>query len=382
MHSGRNLGQHLPAPLTPDRIDRQWAAIETLSAGPGWSMPRIWGLGLALSAAAVILFVAAAQLRMEPELLTEGAVIAPAAQQQLRLRDGSRVETTDATRLTAAMVRPDRTELRIDEGGATFDVTHVDGRVFAVQAAGVEVIVRGTRFHVDVDEGRVSVAVERGRVEVRASGTSTGGRLLNAGQRWSGTAEQIGPPEEIAPTPKAKEVAKQTETPEQTPASPSAASTTETGEFSALVKAREYKKAYAALGPAGFDRELAQASAKRLLELADAARFSGHPNQAALALDRLRRDFRGNSRAGLAALELGRLRMDSLGNTAGALEAFNDAIALAPSGHVREDAEARRVQTLERMGNHTACQRARDAYLVRYPKGVHSASIRQRCGMR
>ena len=381
MHTGRNLGQHLPAPVTPERIDRQWTAIEGLTQGPQWSLPQVWGLGLALSAAAMILFVAGTELATEPAMLGEGAVVAPAAEQRLRLQDGSRVETTESTRLTVTTVQPERTELRIEEGSATFDVTHVQGRVFAVHAAGVEVIVRGTRFSVDVVESRVSVAVVRGRVEVRASTGEAAGRLLGAGERWSGTARDVRPPAKIAPP--AVDTPAQVETSKESPAPPSgSAAAPAEGEFSALVKARKYEKAYAALGDAGFERELSHAGPKRLLELADAARFSGHPNKAAQALDRLRRNFRGNSRAGLAALELGRLRMDSLGNTSGALEAFNDAIALAPSGHVREDAEARRVQALERMGNRAACQRARDAYLVRYPKGVHSASIRKRCGMK
>jgi tetratricopeptide (TPR) repeat protein len=116
-----------------------------------------------------------------------------------------------------------------------------------------------------------------------------------------------------------------------------------------------------------------------LLELADAARLSGRPAEAARAFDRLLRAHRGDPRAGLAALELGRLRMDNLGDPAGALEAFSDAVALAKSGAVREDAEARRVQALERLGDIARCVRARDAYLERFPGGIHASSIRRRC---
>ncbi len=117
-----------------------------------------------------------------------------------------------------------------------------------------------------------------------------------------------------------------------------------------------------------------------MLELADAARFSGHVREAVTPLDRLRRKFRSDPRAALAAFELGRLRMDSLGDPSGALEAFADAIALAPSGPVREDAQARQVQAFEAVGDTTRCAQARDAYLARFPNGIHATSIRGRCG--
>jgi hypothetical protein len=68
-----------------------------------------------------------------------------------------------------------------------------------------------------------------------------------------------------------------------------------------------------------------------------------------------------------------------LGDPAGALEAFDDAVALAPSGAVREDAEARRVQVFEALGDRGRCIRARAAYLARFPNGIHAAKMRKRC---
>jgi hypothetical protein len=146
-----------------------------------------------------------------------------------------------------------------------------------------------------------------------------------------------------------------------------------------LLKAGKYRDAYEALGTGGFAREMERGGARRLLELADAARLGGHPRDAALALDKLRRTYRTDPRAGLAALELGRLRSDSFGDQAGALEAFRDAASLASSGSVREDADARTVQALERLGDRNGCMRARDAYLTRFPNGIHAATMRGRC---
>jgi hypothetical protein len=160
------------------------------------------------------------------------------------------------------------------------------------------------------------------------------------------------------------------------PAAPPAA------DFTALIKGRKYREAFDSLGEGGFPREVAAADARRLLELADVARMSGHPREAALALDRLRLSFRGDARAGLAAFELGRLRMDTFGDKKGALAAFDDAVSLSKSGSVREDAEARRVQVLEALGDWARCRSLRDAYLSRFPDGVHASAMRTRCAPR
>jgi hypothetical protein len=117
---------------------------------------------------------------------------------------------------------------------------------------------------------------------------------------------------------------------------------------------------------------------RELLETANAARLAGHPRDAAQAFDALRSRYRGDPRAGLAAFELGRLRLDSLGDPAGAVEAFADAMALSPGAGFREDAEARRVEALDRMHD-GRCRAARQTYLARYPSGLHAAAVGARC---
>lgn len=116
--------------------------------------------------------------------------------------------------------------------------------------------------------------------------------------------------------------------------------------------------------------------------MAKDARVHGRARDSAVALDALRKRYRGDPRAGLAAFDLGRLRMDSFGDPRGALEAFNDAIAIAPGAPFREDAEARRVALLDAMGGGAACVAARDAYLARYPAGAHAGVVAKRCGGR
>jgi transmembrane sensor len=387
MSSSRNLARHLQPPLSSDRLDRQWEGVLQRSN----RRPRVSGavLGLGLAAAcAVVLVLALRSFDASPKAL-EGASLETSGtnRQVITLTEGSRVELSPATRLEFATVREQAVRVFLKRGEASFDVTHVPERTFTVVTSPVEIAVRGTRFRVQVSDGpqgRVTVSVEQGRVEVRRSGSNETARLIAAGETWSIATEGSAPapaasvspqpepsasPPSVAPAPATGSVAR-----------PGASASSEASDqFSDLVKARKYREAYTSLGPNGFSRELGQANARRLLELADAARLSGRPAEAARAFDRLRRTHRSDPRAGLAALELGRLRMDSLGDVSGALEAFTDAVALARSAAVREDAEARKVQALERLGDRAGCARARDAYLARYPAGVHAANTRRRC---
>jgi transmembrane sensor len=395
MKADRNLARYVQPPLSSSRLNRQWSAVAERTKG-GFVGQRYWpALGLGLAAVCVIALVVTMHPFRSKAVAFEGAVLetAGSSSQLLTLVDGSRVELAEATRLEFSTIRPDAVRLLLTRGVVDLDVAHVEGRTFTVAAAGVDVTVRGTRFKVALSESpaaELTVSVQRGRVEASRRGSGEPSRLIAAGETWS-TAVLLPGREETAassaqgsdgagPSPLVDESAAPPDAP---PAPVESGALAEAGNrFSELVKARKFGDAYAALGPHGFARELERADAKRLLELADAARFSGHVREAVTPLDRLRRKFRSDPRAALAAFELGRLRMDSLGDPSGASEAFADAIALAPSGPVREDAQARQVQALERLGDTARCAQARDAYLARFPNGIHASSIRGRCGVK
>jgi TolA-binding protein len=123
-------------------------------------------------------------------------------------------------------------------------------------------------------------------------------------------------------------------------------------------------------------------TARELFDDAQRARADGRSDDAARAFDRLRRTFPRDPRSALAAFELGRLRLDVLGDARGAEEALRDAIALGPSSPFREDAEARRVEALWRMGDSSACASARAAYLARWPNGTYRRAVEVGCGAR
>jgi hypothetical protein len=268
-------------------------------------------------------------------------------------------------------------KLVLTRGWVELDVTHRVGREFVVQAGGVDVVVRGTHFRVELSGENpqvVKVVVTRGKVDVRDRRSGNVTKQLTAGMAWTmGQRETEAIDPAPAPPAPAAEALPSAE-------APSPITTGAADQFDELYKARKLKQAYDSIGDAGFGRALEASGPKRLLELADAARLSGHPRQAANAFDSLRRRYRSDARAGLAALELGRLRFDTLGDPAGALEAFRDAQALSRSPSVQEDALARQAQALEALGNQAGCRRVKADYLSRYPSGIHSGSIARRCG--
>jgi hypothetical protein len=348
------LAEKLARPLSAERLERQWRAIERRTQRSHFWLPEgRWRLALggAVVAFAVALALLLRPLPSSPQAVAGGAFdnsgSGPAS---LRLLDGSQLQVSPSGRVEFEALTSDNVELALGRGWVELDVTHVPGRRFVVRAGEVDVVVRGTHFRVEVsghDPEVVKVSVTRGQVDVLDHRTGALAKQLGAGMSW--TMGQ-------------RELPKEPSTADSTAAEPDSAapSASPKGTPSATREAPE--------------------DAKKLMELADSARLAGRTREAAGALDTLRKRFRGDARAGLAALELGRLRLDSFHDPAGALEAFRDAARLSASPSVREDALARQAQALEMLGDAAGCQRVRDSYLSRYPRGIHSASIAKRCG--
>jgi transmembrane sensor len=401
----KSVGRHVQPPLDDARLERQWQGVVERRRSRPVRGPLVVAFAVAALAVATLVVVLVRQARPAPT--AQGTVVETSSSnpQPLTLADGSQVEVARQSRVSVEAVTPESVRLALTRGSLTADVARRAERVFTVAAGGYEVVVHGTRFRVALVEASapsratvLTVLVERGKVEVRPAGSTKPGRFLEAGDGWTeavASSKAAGTSAAAAAGHEDDDGEGSTETPLPTAPGPaSSASGTvvaphaaplssrdpvdEPG-FAALVRERKYKEAFASLGDGGFGRAVASADAKKLLELADVARLAGHPKEAALALDRLRKNYRGDSRAGLAAFELGRLRMDTLGDRAGALSAFEDAVSLSRSGAVREDAEARRVMVLESLGNTARCQELRDAYLSQFPSGVHVATIRNRC---
>ncbi len=365
----RNEFTNLMPVITESRLARQYDAIRTrVPATPRRSRGgRAW-LGWALAATstvalAVVLFWARGTRRagLVDEAILESGSTAEGV--SVTLGDGSRVELGAATRARLTSARPQAIRIDLERGAVEIDATHVEGRSFVVGAGGYEVHVVGTHFSVERDPGdQVTVRVDRGVVEVAAAGGNGGEtRRLAAGERWSAPDGAFA---RAAASPKAPGQAQPAgaSPPVQTPPIPPPQPASGTTTSAAAPRHDE--------------------SARELFDDAQRARADGRAEDAARAFDRLRRTFPRDPRSALAAFELGRLRLDVLGDARGAEEALRDAIALGPSSPFREDAEARRVEALWRMGDSGGCSAARAAYLARWSNGTYRRAVEVGCGAR
>ncbi|HEX3775279.1 MAG TPA: FecR domain-containing protein [Polyangiaceae bacterium] len=328
-----------------------------------------WGTTAALVAAAGIAFGFA---RVHSHETAEKPTLAPSSQERVvRFSDGSTVHLLDATTdVSIVEARPERIVSALDHGAATFEVTHVDGRVFRVQAGQVIVEAIGTVFTVDRRDGAVRVSVGRGRVRVDFG---TGNTELAVGQ--SGT---FPPPNSEAatampsPSPSAAS-ASDAAAPSASAIASASSSSNSKANWKELARDGKSSEAYRALASAP-ESELNGAEA--LLLAADSARLTGHPNEAVRYLSRVLRDYKGDPRAPLAAFSLGRVLMNSLGRPAEAAGYFEKARSLSREPSLAEDALAREVEALARAGQADGARRKAEDYLRLYPNGQRLNAVK------
>ena len=374
------LAKHVTPEVTEARLARQWAEI---AAKQGQERPRGRWRFLAWAGAvgvvgALALFVSVQRTRVATQTVPASIEATAAGHAHASIAAGCEVDLMPGARIVVEHADPHEVAVLLQRGAADFDVSHDPQRVFRVRAGSVEIVDLGTRFHVDrsaTDD--VTVSVQEGAVRVERDGRAA--TELHAGETWAQSASlessgdggatalataaverpalEAGVKVVVSPDPDAEALVK----------------------FVSMCAEHREREAYDSVGPERFARLVARANAKELMQLGDAARLTGHPQDSAVAYDALRTHRRSDARAGLAAFELGRLRLDKLDDAAGAEEAFRDAIVLAPDAPFREDCEARRVDALERIHDADGCARARADYLARYPGGLYVSQVSKRC---
>ena len=219
----------------------------------------------------------------------------------------------------------------------------------------------GTRFSVanEAAEGgtRVEVRVERGVVEVRGAGPDAEVVRVEAGHSWS----QVTKTEALAAPETGARAGAPSRSTEADPAPAPAAG-----------KPRGRRAS----------RSRPRADARALFEQARGQWRAGKIEEAAHTYQALLSAHPRDPRAGLAAFELGRLRMDRLNDMPGAVQALEQAVALAPGAELREDALARLAGASAGAGDRAGCARARERYLTEYPGGVHHRTVAAVCDAR
>lgn len=160
-------------PVARDLADRP-------AARPAMGRRAVIAVGGLAAAAAVAAVVA-------PEVLfdarTVDYVTAKGERRTVRLADGSTIDLNAGTRLTVTLGR-DARNVTLHEGQAVFDVAHDTRRPFLIGAGDRVVRVVGTQFDVRRRDGKLSVTVARGAVEVLpAAGARGRAYRLHPGQR-------------------------------------------------------------------------------------------------------------------------------------------------------------------------------------------------------
>jgi transmembrane sensor len=356
------LANHVRVDLSEARVDRLWGRVSARIDGPRRARGWVWaGAALCVGAAAVAIVVrargvdpAAPSVDRTVASAWEGAQLETAADAlSVTLVDGSSLKVEPRSRVEVGERNPSALKLVLARGRIACDVTHREGRSFVVAAGGVEVRVIGTRFSVAneaADAGRrVEVRVERGVVEVRGAGPDAEVVRIAAGHSWS----QVTKTEALVGESEA-------ETEPEAPA-----------DVEIAPRAARPEKSHA-VARAG---RPSAADARELFEQARSEWRAGKIAEAAKTYQALLAAHPRDPRAGLAAFELGRLRMDRLGDMPGAVQALQQAVALAPGAELREDALARLVAASAAAHDRAVCTRTRDRYLADYPTGVHHRTV-------
>ena len=144
---------------------------------------RAW-IGAA-GAMAAGLAVVAVGVGLRPGAADAGQVYrtAPGETRNLTLADGTHIRLNAASQITVSLGR-DARRVEMADAEAVFDVAHDAARPFTIAVGDRTVRVVGTRFDVRRRGGKLSVAVERGLVEVApAEGAAGRGFRLHPGQR-------------------------------------------------------------------------------------------------------------------------------------------------------------------------------------------------------
>ena len=108
------------------------------------------------------------------------------------------------------------------------------------------------------------------------------------------------------------------------------------------------------------------------MDLADAARFAGRVDRAKVVLLEVRRRFPGDPHAATAAFNLGRIAFDDEAAFADAAAWFDDYLTELPAGPLVREARGRRMEALEKSGDHASAVSAARAYLESFPAGPHA----------
>jgi len=392
---GDHVAGHLDAHLQespPDLALRAALAQRATGRAPARSKFRLVGafaLAASLALALGIVLsrrtapVTALSFRVADRAGVVGQWIAPDARAgvSLRFSEGSRVALDPGSRARVTRLDTRGADVVLGSGLLHADVVPRPGNNWRVRTGPFVVEVKGTRFDVSWDERAdvFELALFEGHVVV--SGCSLGqNRSVAAGERVRASCRTASEPS----SPKVPETASP-DAPGDRPATtrhtttPSAAPVVAPSDFAALARSGHYPQAYAAATSQGLEVLRAERNAEEVLLLGEAARLTGHVDEARRCYQAVRRRFGSTPASARAAFELGRLEA-SAGHAAASATWCQTYLDEQPGGPLAAAALGRLLEARVELGDRTRATAAARTYLERYPTGAHAEAARKVLG--
>jgi transmembrane sensor len=324
-----------------------------------------------------------------PGVLGESVAAPGGSGTSLRFSEGSRIALDPSARAKVASLDHPGAELVLESGRAHVDIVPRPDNAWRVHSGPFVVSVTGTRFDVDWDPGadRFALALYEGKVTV--SGCSFGmGQKLVAGQRAEASCKSktqsvallSAPPKsesrELRVHAASEPPTANVEVGSPSPKAPSSTQTPEGKDWTSLARSGRYADAYALASTVGVAGECARRGADDVLLLGEAARLTGHADDARIAYGAVRRRFPGSPEAAQAAFNLGRLEVHA-GKNAASIAWFETYLRERPSGPLAQAALGRLLEARVELGDTRAARDTARSYLERYPAGPHADAARK-----
>jgi hypothetical protein len=321
---------------------------------------RRWLYGPMVAVAAV---AAAVLLWLRPPTPIATATWAAA---ELAYKDGSRSLLEEHAQVQVLEDGAKAVKVQQHAGKVRYQITSRPARRFQVRARGVTITVLGTVFDVKVQRQLVTVAVERGKVQVEHNGKLV---MLTSGKRLAMAVPADDPTARVDTL-----GAREPEAARKPEAAGTNAPEAETNSHATTANAlSEAAKPMQATG-AGGGAPATTATAGELMREADRARGRADHAAAAAALRQLIRHHPRDRRITLAQFNLARVLRAQGAHTAAARTFEQCGRAL------RGDAIAEAAFSWQQAGDRARAQAAATRYLDAFANGVHALSMRQLSG--
>jgi transmembrane sensor len=316
------------------RASRVKARLERTRAGEKARRYAVVG-ALAAVAAAVGLYVSRTPSSSEPRVVATVSTPMP---------DVHRVSPSEGAEITLESESGDLVAYRLASGAV--DVHVAPAPELAIRAGDVEARARDADFSLSIEADEVVVRAVRGSVGVVVGGES---RVITAGSASRFPLHVSRASVELdAPTSEARR----------------------SRAWRRLAEEGQFDRAFGELRN-GEIRDVPE----ELLLAADAARLSGHPEDALRYLRRMLRTHANDPRAPLASFTMGRVLMSDLGRPREAAQAFE--MARRGPGALAEDALAREVEAWARAGEAPLARERAEEYVRRFPNGQRVTMVRR-----